>query len=162
MRTTWKRTTSLIDLVEYLILSVEKWRKRYIYIDTYISIERNARWWSGVLTTHDDEIVIVFGRLHRFESFAEQGDLLLGEHERVQQAHEREKLRARAHLGEARTQVRIRAGWRDWQVVRHSGSTYEKKRIIFDTIEGYRDDRPHVQLVPTFCLANCQQIVAVC
>lgn len=150
MRTTWKRTTSLIDLVEYLILSVEKWRKRYIHIYIFRSKER---WWSGVLTTHDDEIVIVFGRLHRFESFAEQGDLILGEHERVQQAHEGEKLRARAHLGQARTQVRIRAAWRDWQVVRHSGSTYEKKRVIFEDSLDRRISRGDrfVQLVPTFC-----------
>lgn len=41
VRTTWMRTTSLIDLVEYLILSVEKWRKRYIY--TYVYFDRKKR-----------------------------------------------------------------------------------------------------------------------
>lgn len=72
-----------------------------------------------ILTAHHDEIVIIFGGFHGLETLAQQRHLLLGERERVEQAHERQKLRPRAHLSEARPQIRVRADGRDRQVVRH-------------------------------------------
>lgn len=83
-----------------------------------------------ILTAHHDEIVIIFGGFHGLETLAQQRHLLLGERERVEQAHERQKLRPRAHLSEARPQIRIRADGRDRQVVRHffPASTKEREK----------------------------------
>lgn len=110
------------------------------------------------LTAHHDEIVIILGRFHGLESLAQQRDLLLGEYERVQQAHEREKLRPRAHLREARPQIRIRADRRDGQVVRHSRRhVREEKRELFRS-SGVKIGNDRVRLFAV----NCQKIVAAC
>lgn len=86
------------------------------------NISKTYRLWkkkNRILTAHHDEIVIIFGGFHGLETLAQQRHLLLGERERVEQAHERQKLRPRAHLSEARPQIRVRADGRDRQVVRH-------------------------------------------
>lgn len=73
-----------------------------------------------ILTTDDDEVVVVAGWIDRSDSFAELGNFFLGTDERVQQGHECQELRSGTGLSEARPEVWFRTGRRDWHFVRHS------------------------------------------